>query len=103
MANGITIVCKPEGRGRDGTMSLKKQSEKNEIVTPRIYGHAILGRGWDTPVSTKEPARELVKENTENGADGVQFSGASPEVATAARDENKKLGLRSTCLHAQLS
>jgi hypothetical protein len=37
-----------------------------------------------------------------NGADGIKFFGAPPDVMAAALDENKKAGLRSGCHHAQL-
>jgi len=42
-----------------------------------------------------------VQQNAKNGADGIKFFGASPEVMDAAIRENKKLGLRSCCHHAQ--
>jgi hypothetical protein len=47
-------------------------------------------------------ARNWVRNNAQKGADGIKFFGAPPEIMTAALDENKKLGLRSACHHAQL-
>ncbi|MFK5058075.1 hypothetical protein ACI4AF_29605, partial [Klebsiella pneumoniae] len=55
-----------------------------------------------TPINTAEAARAWVTENAKKGADGIKFFGASPEVMDAALRENKKLGLRSACHHAQL-
>jgi hypothetical protein len=43
-----------------------------------------------------------VRQNKEKGADGIKFFGANPEVMEAALTENKKLGLRSACHHAQM-
>jgi hypothetical protein len=48
-------------------------------------------------------ARAWVRQNAKNGADGIKFFGAEPEIMEAAIKENKKLGLRSTAHHAQLS
>jgi hypothetical protein len=48
-------------------------------------------------------ARAWVRQNAKNGADGIKFFGAEPDIMAAAIDENKKLGLRSTAHHAQLS
>jgi hypothetical protein len=47
-------------------------------------------------------ARQWVRDNAAKGADGIKFFGAPPEIMQAALDENKKLGLRSACHHAQM-
>lgn len=47
-------------------------------------------------------AIEWVRENAKKGADGIKFFGASPQIMDAALRENKKLGLRSACHHAQM-
>ncbi len=101
MAHGVTAVREPSGRGVDWTMKLKRLSEKNEIIAPRIFAYTGFGQGSDEPISTPEMARNWVRENAKKGADGVKFFGATPEIMTAALDENKKLGLRSACHHAQ--
>ncbi|MEM7485779.1 MAG: amidohydrolase family protein [Bacteroidota bacterium] len=102
MAHGITTVREPSGRGIDWTLDLKQKSEKNEIIAPRVFAYTGFGQGRDMPISTPEMAREWVRENAKKGADGVKFFGAPPEIMTAALDENKKLGLRSACHHAQM-
>lgn len=102
MAHGITTVREPSGRGIDWTLKLKRASEKNTIVAPRILAYTGFGQGSKTPVSTPEMARKWVRENAKKGADGIKFFGAPPEIMTAALDENKKLGLRSACHHAQI-
>ncbi len=102
MAHGITTVREPSGRGIDWTLKLKKDSEKNKIVAPRIFAYTGFGQGSKKPISTPEMARSWVRENAKKGADGIKFFGAPPEIMAAALDENKKLGLRSACHHAQI-
>ena len=58
--------------------------------------------GSNTPIVTADQARTWVQQNAKNGADGIKFFGASPEVMDAAIRENKRLGLRSCCHHAQI-
>ena len=103
LAHGVTTVREPSGRGVEYTTDLKRRSKKNEIIAPRILAYTGFGQGSEKPISTAEQAREWVRQNAKNGADGIKFFGAEPEIMTAALDENKKLGLRSACHHAQLS
>ncbi|MGI9551044.1 MAG: amidohydrolase family protein [Aurantibacter sp.] len=103
MAHGVTTVREVGGPGVEWTLDLKRKSDRNEMVGPRINTHTFFGTGSDEVLSTPEMAREWVRENAKLGADGIKFLGAPPEIMTAALDENKKLGLRSSCHHAQLS
>ncbi len=103
MAHGITTVREPSGRGVDWTLDLKKRSEANTIIAPRVLAYTGFGQGSDQPITTEEQAREWVRKNAKKGADGIKFFGAEPKIMTAALDENKKLGLRSAMHHAQLS
>ena len=103
LAHGVTTVREPSGRGLAYTLDLKKRSVKNEIVAPRILAYTGFGQGSKKSISTEAQAREWVRQNAKNGADGIKFFGAEPEIMKAALDENKKLGLRSACHHAQLS
>ncbi len=103
MGHGITTVREPSGRGVDYTLDLKRRSAKNEIVAPRILAYTGFGQGNDEPISSAEMAREWVRNNAKKGADGIKFFGAEPEIMDAALRENKKLGLRSACHHAQLN
>ena len=103
MGHGITTIRDPgSGSGLDWTLEQKRKSEKNEIVAPRIYAYATFGSGSKAPIATKEEAVTWVQENAKKGFDGIKFFGAAPEIFTAALIENKKLGLRSACHHAQL-
>ena len=101
MGHGVTTVREPSGRGVDFTMDLKRKSAKNQIIAPRIFAYTGFGQGGN--VDSPEAAREWVRNNAKKGADGIKFFGAPPEIMTAALDENKKLGLRSACHHAQLN
>jgi hypothetical protein len=103
MAHGITTVREPSGRGVDWSMALKRKSSSNEIIAPRLFIYTGFGQGSEQTISTPEMAREWVRKNAKKGADGIKFFGAEPEIMAAALDENKKLGLRSACHHAQLS
>ncbi len=103
MGHGITTIRDPSaGNGLDWVLDQKKRSEKNEIVAPRILAYTAFGQGMDEPISTPEQAREWVRQNAKNGADGIKFFGARPDIMQAALEENKKLGLRSACHHAQM-
>ena len=109
MGHGITTVREPSGRSIDWTLNLKQKSKKNEIIAPRIFAYTGFGQKTkdfnplnDAPISTPEQARKWVRANAERGADGIKFFGAAPEIMAAALEENKKLGLRSACHHAQL-
>lgn len=103
LAHGITTIRDPaSGNGVKWTMDHKAKSLKNEIAAPRILCYPAFGSGWEKSISTPEEARMWVRENAKNGADGIKFFGAAPEIFKAALDENKKLGLKSACHHAQL-
>ena len=102
LAHGITTIREPSGRGLDYALDLKRRAEKNEIIAPRIFAYTAFGSGSDE-ITTAEGAREWVRQNAKNGADGIKFFGAEPEIMDAALRENKRLGLGSACHHAQMS
>lgn len=103
MGHGITSVREPSGRGVDYSMDLKRKSENNSIIAPRLFIYTGFGQGSENPITTTEQAREWVRANAKKGADGIKFFGAAPDIMTAALDENKKMGMRSACHHAQLA
>lgn len=103
MAHGITTIRDPAaGNGLEWTLEHKQKSARNEITAPRIKAYTVFGQGAYDAVSTPEQARAWVRDNAAKGADGIKFFGANPEIMAAALDENKKLGLRSACHHAQM-
>ncbi len=102
MAHGITTVRDVSaGNGLSWVLSEKKRSAENKIVAPRILAYTGFGQGSKKEIVTAQDARDWVNENAKNGADGIKFFGASPEVMDAAIRENKRLGLRSCAHHAQ--
>ena len=80
MAHGVTTVREPSGRGLDFTLDLKRKSEKNSIVAPRIFAYTGFGQGSKNEISTAEQAIEWVRDNAKAGADGIKFFGAAPEI-----------------------
>jgi hypothetical protein len=103
MGHGITTIRDPScGNGLDWTLEHKKLSAQNKITAPRIECYTVFGQGSEEPISTPEQARQWVKANAERGADGIKFFGLAPDIFDAALRENKSLGLRSACHHAQL-
>lgn len=103
MAHGITTVRDPGSfNGLDWVLDQKEKSTKNLITAPRLYAYTSFGMGSKQPINNATQAIEWVRENAKKGADGIKFFGASPEVMDAAIKENKKLGLRSCCHHAQM-
>ena len=102
MAHGVTTVCDPgSGGGIDWVVDHRNKSAKNLITAPRIKAFTYFGMGSKDAISTPDQARAWVRENKAKGADGIKFLGAPPDIMTAALDENRKLGLRSNCHHAQ--
>lgn len=109
MGHGVTTVREVGGRSIDHTLDLKQKSARNEIVAPRIIAFTSFGQSSenfnplnDIPITTADQARIWVRANAKKGADGIKFFGAAPEIMAAALDENRKLGLRSACHHAQM-
>ena len=103
LAHGVTTVREPSGRSRDWALDLKRKSERNEIIAPRIVQYTGFGAGAKNGINSPEEARAWVRENAKAGSDGIKFFGAAPEIMEAALDENNKLGLGSACHHAQMS
>lgn len=103
LAHGITTIVDPGSfNGLNWVLDAKSKSAKNEITAPRIRAFTGFGMGSKEPISTAEQAVSWVRKNAKNGADGIKFFEASPEVMEAALKENKRLGLRSKMHHNQL-
>ena len=103
MGHGITTVRDPAaGNGLDWTLRHKKLSLTNEITAPRLFVYNAFGSGAKSPITSPAQAIEWVNDNAAKGADGIKFFGAAPEIMDAALRENKRIGLRSACHHAQM-
>jgi len=102
LAHGITSIREPGSfNGLDWTLRHKQRSAQNQITAPRIFAYVGFGQGASTPISTPEQARAWVRRIKQQGADGIKFFGANPDVYRAALDEAGKLGLGSMTHHAQ--
>ena len=103
MGHGITTIRDPAcSNGLDWVLKHKERSAKNEIAAPRIYAYTVFGQDSEEAGNSPEQARLWVRQNAQKGSDGIKFFGAPPDIMAAALDENKKLGLRSACHHAQM-
>ena len=104
MAHGITTSSDPgSGVGLDFAVEHKKKSDANLITAPRLLPYVSYGQGVKDPITTPAGARAFVQDVARRGAMGIKFFGLRPDLMAAAIDEVKKLGLRSTCHHAQLA
>jgi hypothetical protein len=104
MGHGITTSSDPgSGNGIEFMVEHKKKSELNQITAPRLLPYVFYGQGVKEPITTPAGARGFVQDMARRGADGVKFFGLRPDLMAAAIDEARKLGLRTTCHHAQLA
>jgi len=104
MGHGITTIRDPgSGNGLDWEIDQRAKSRANEITAPRINAYVGFGAGRDEPFTAPEQAREWVRSVATQGADGIKFFGAPPDIMEAALDEAGKQGLGSACHHAQMA
>ena len=103
LAHGITTVREPGSfNGADFTLKHAKASNKNEIAAPRIIPYFGFGLGNKKSIDTAKEAQGWVKKIAKQGASGIKFFGAHPDIIKAAIDEAKKRGLKTMMHHAQL-
>ncbi len=103
LAHGITTVREPGSfNGVDWVMDHVERSKNNTIAAPRIIPYVGFGMGEKEPITTPEQARKWVKNIAKQGAKGIKFFGAPPQIMSAALDEAKAQGLGSMMHHAQL-
>jgi hypothetical protein len=104
MGHGITTIADPStGNGLEWVLEQKEKSIANTITAPRIEAYPAFGQGVAGGITTPEMAREWVGTIARQGADGIKFFGARPDIMGAAIEEAKKHDLRTTCHHAQLN
>ncbi len=103
LAHGITTIREPGSfNGLDWVRDHQRRSENNTITAPRIVPYVGFGQGADGPFLEPEEARAWVRKISRDGASGIKFFGAPPDIMEAALDEAKKQGLGSAMHHAQL-
>lgn len=103
VASGITTARDVGSSGRpiEWLVDVKKRSERNEIVAPRLDVYPMFHDILDKPVNDAATARHAVREAKRRGADGIKFIGGEEDVLYAALDEAEKVGLRTTMHHPQ--
>jgi len=92
----------PRDDGGEWLRSVQRGLDRNEIAGPRIHIYPMFRRDATYPIDTPEAARRRIREIAEQGAAGVKFLGAPPEILFAALDEAEEQGLKTTMHHAQL-
>ncbi|MEW9798297.1 amidohydrolase family protein [Alteromonas sp. CYL-A6] len=103
LGHGITTVREPGSfNGMDWVMDHVKRSRNNTIVAPRLIAYKGFMGSNGQRISTPEAARKFVRQAKKQGAEGLKFFGAPPEIMAAALDEAGKLGMGSAMHHAQL-
>jgi imidazolonepropionase-like amidohydrolase len=103
LAHGITTIREPGSfNGLDWVQNHQHRSERNAIAAPRIVPYVGFGMGVEEPISTPGEARKWVRDIADQGASGIKFFGAPPEIMAAALDEAGKQGVGSAMHHAQL-
>jgi len=93
LANGITAVREVGAESNAGSIRLREQSARNEIVAPRIFVYPQFWSEEGRQVKTPEDARAHMRRLKALGADGVKFAGIDRDLMAAAYDEARKLGL----------
>lgn len=93
LANGITAVREVGAESNAGSIRLREQSARNEIVAPRIFVYPQFWSEEGRQVKTAEDARAHMRRLKALGVDGVKFGGIDRDLMAAAYDEAKKLGL----------
>jgi imidazolonepropionase-like amidohydrolase len=103
LAHGITTIREPgSGNGLEWVLEHSTRSDSNTIAAPRIVPYAFFGQGQDDPILTADEARRWVRRIADDGAQGIKFFGAPPEIMKAALDEAGQQGLGAAMHHAQL-
>lgn len=100
LAHGVTTVRDVGAvMGLGWTLKHRELAAKGEISAPRMRVHAM----FPASIATADEARDWIKAVRKRGADGVKFIGARPEPFAAAMEEAKRLGMKTSYHHAQLS
>ncbi|WP_057634907.1 amidohydrolase family protein [Stenotrophomonas humi] len=102
LAHGVTTARElGSGKPIEWMADVKRRSEANEIVAPRLDIYPFFN-AIQPGINTPALARDAVRNARKRGADGIKFIGAIPEdVLFAALDEAEKIGMRTTMHHSQ--
>jgi hypothetical protein len=103
LAHGTTTIRElGNDRPVDWIADLRRRSNQNGIVAPRITPYPFFRLTNDRPIDSPQAARNEIRRLAKGGAEGIKFFGAPAEILWAALDEANQLGLFTTMHHAQL-
>ena len=103
MAHGTTSIRElGDYKPVEWIADLKRRSNQNGIVAPRITPYPFFRLTNDKGIDSPQGARSEIRRMAKAGAEGIKFFGAPAEILWAALDEANKLELRTTMHHAQL-
>ena len=103
MAHGTTSIRElGNDKPVEWIADLKRRSDSNQIVAPRITPYPFFRLTNDKAIDSPQSARNEIRRLAKGGAEGIKFFGAPAEILWAALDEANKLELRTTMHHAQL-
>jgi len=104
MAHGITTVREVGNvRPIEWLVDVKRRSERNEILAPRIDIYARFN-AIRPDIHDPAAARDAIRQGKKRGTDGFKFGGSiSEDVLYAALDEAEALDMPTAMHHAQQS
>jgi len=104
MAHGITTVREVGNvRPLEWLVDVKRRSERNEILAPRIDIYARFN-AIRPDIHDPAAARDAIRQGIKRGTDGFKFGGSiSEDVLYAALDEAEAQGMPTAMHHAQQS
>ena len=91
LANGVTTVREVGAESETGSIALREQQAKGQLVGPRILVYPMFGDM--RRIKTEAEARARVQELKKLGADGIKILGFDRDIMRAMEDEAHKLGL----------
>lgn len=103
LAHGITTVREPGSfNGAEFTIKHADGTNSNRMTGPRILPYFGFGLGSDKPIDNVKQAKSWVRKIAKQGAKGIKFFGAHPDIMRAAIEEAQKRNLKTMMHHAQL-
>ncbi len=91
LANGVTTVREVGAENEAGSIKLREQQAKGQLVGPRILVYPMFGDS--RRIKTETEARARVQELKRLGVDGIKILGIDRDIMRAMEDEAHKVGL----------
>ena len=91
LANGVTTVREVGAESEAGSVKMRDQQARGELVGPRIFVYPMFGGG--KRIRTAADARARVQELKKLGVDGIKITGLDRDLMQAMEDEAHKAGL----------